>query len=635
MDQRILRIGGALLAGLVALTLILSGQPIEAQVAVDELMTVDCLLPGQLKKLGRRNTFLTAKRPLQTTARDCDYRGGEYVAYDRANYKTALAVWLDSARQGSAEAQTIVGEIYELGLGIAPDYELAALWYERAVRQGDTRAATNLAFLYEQGLGVPQDRKRALALYKAAFGYENQTVGLTDTPQVAQEGGVQRMVAEVQRSEAQILSLLTDLEVKRAAGETEQIGEIERQIASVRKEVETLESKIKAEKTSLGEAASRSLSADAAAGVQAGPPEIAIIEPKQLQARGAGDILLRSRSSESRVVVGQIDAPAGLKKLSINGTDQTTRVTGGGLFSVAVPITGETTDVAIVVTDRIGQSRNLDFRFVMEGAEERMAKGPSLKLPGSYYALVIGNDDYEVWPDLMTAVRDAEAVAEILQKHYGFEETRVLRNANRLDILMALEDYREKLGEKDKLLIYYAGHGYLEQNEDLLEPEMYWIPVDGDKERVSNWIPTAEISRHLNRVQASSVLIVADSCYSGWLVGASATEPSAADPVSRSRYVEELGKQVARLVLSSGTLQPVLDEGGNGHSVFARHFLDVLRLNDRILSSRELYRLVRANVMEATQELTGGAALMIQEPDYGGIRRSRHEGGEFFLVPTS
>jgi hypothetical protein len=50
----------------------------------EALLVVDCLLPGQVRKLGKM-TFLTARRPIKTSAQDCEMRGGEYVAYDRAD----------------------------------------------------------------------------------------------------------------------------------------------------------------------------------------------------------------------------------------------------------------------------------------------------------------------------------------------------------------------------------------------------------------------------------------------------------------------------------------------------------------------------------------------------------------------
>ena len=35
----------------------------------EDLMVVDCLLPGKIRRLGRRTTFLTPRRPIRTTRR--------------------------------------------------------------------------------------------------------------------------------------------------------------------------------------------------------------------------------------------------------------------------------------------------------------------------------------------------------------------------------------------------------------------------------------------------------------------------------------------------------------------------------------------------------------------------------------
>jgi hypothetical protein len=115
-------------------------------------------------------TFQTPRRPTRTTLSDCRIRGGEWVEYDRANLTTALAVWLATAQAGDAEAQTVVGEIYEKGIGTAPDYTRAVEWYRKASDQGYARALFNLGTLYEQGLGVEKDTLQALNLYRDAGG---------------------------------------------------------------------------------------------------------------------------------------------------------------------------------------------------------------------------------------------------------------------------------------------------------------------------------------------------------------------------------------------------------------------------------------------------------------------------------
>jgi TPR repeat protein len=139
-------------------------------VDADKLIVVDCLLPGQLRKLGGKMNYLGPRRPARVPASECEIRGGEYVAYDRANYSTALHVWLPLAENGDKQAQVYVGEIYEKGMGIAPDYAKAAAWYEKAAKQGDIQGLNHSAYLYEQGLGVNKDPVRALNLYRQAAG---------------------------------------------------------------------------------------------------------------------------------------------------------------------------------------------------------------------------------------------------------------------------------------------------------------------------------------------------------------------------------------------------------------------------------------------------------------------------------
>ena len=143
----------------------------------DEFLMVDCLLPARVKRLGQQLTFLGARQPMRTSGIDCEIRGGEYVAYDRADYRTALAVWMEAAKEGDPKAETYVGEIYEKGAGGSPDYAAAAEWYQRAAERGYGPAQINLGQLYEQGLGVPKDQVVALNWYRRATGFE--TAGLT------------------------------------------------------------------------------------------------------------------------------------------------------------------------------------------------------------------------------------------------------------------------------------------------------------------------------------------------------------------------------------------------------------------------------------------------------------------------
>src|SRR5690554_3131469 len=177
---------------------------------IEDLQIVDCLLPGQTRMLGNQ-VYITARRPAMLTAADCRIRGGEYVAYDRADYKTALQVWLPSAESGDAEAQTNVGEIFERGLGGEANYEAAALWYQRAAEQGNKRAQFNLGTFYEQGLGVQQDKLIAMNYYRQAWGLPEDSLVYQSAIAEQQKAVEETLQKEIARKNNQVRLLQNQL----------------------------------------------------------------------------------------------------------------------------------------------------------------------------------------------------------------------------------------------------------------------------------------------------------------------------------------------------------------------------------------------------------------------------------------
>ena len=234
---------------------------------------------------------------------------------------------------------------------------------------------------------------------------------------------------------------------------------------------------------------------------------------------------------------------------------------------------------------------------------------------GHYTALVIGNDDYRSLPGLQTAVSDAAAVARILEAQYGFQ-VQVLKNATRSAVMMALSGLRRRLTEKDNLLIYYAGHGWLDPEAD----EGYWLPVDAVRDNEVNWISNASITTYLKAMRAKHVMVVADSCYSGKLVRGFSVRQKGADPMA---YLTKMAAKRARVVLASGGLEPVADSGGKGnHSVFASAFMSVLQENASVLDGTTLFSRIRRPVMVNSE----------QTPQYADIRNAGHDGGDFIFI---
>ena len=253
-----------------------------AEAAADDLMIVDCLLPGRLRRIGRRAQGFTPRIPTRTTAIDCRIRGGEYTAFDRADYNTALAVWLPQAEGGSAEAQTYVAEIYAKGLGREPDYKKAIEWYEKAAAQGWARAQINLAAMYEQGLGVSPDYQRAQELIGSSTGIASADI------EIKLESPEQSL--EVLALQQQLAERNNELEALREAAE-----EGKAEIVQLRQRLATTLSREQELKTSIGALESDLEQRRAAASTAADPAELERLE-----------LQLREKSSELAKRVAEV-----------------------------------------------------------------------------------------------------------------------------------------------------------------------------------------------------------------------------------------------------------------------------------------------------------------------------------------
>lgn len=245
---------------------------------------------------------------------------------------------------------------------------------------------------------------------------------------------------------------------------------------------------------------------------------------------------------------------------------------------------------------------------------------------GRYHALIIGNNNYKVLDKLETAQADAEAVAEVLRTKYGFNVI-PLYNASEKDILAELIHLQKTLTEEDNLLIYYAGHGDYVETKTIKQG--YWLPVGATRTNRSGWLPDREVMIHLSQILARHIMVVADSCYSGALPGSMLTNLG---PVHTKedliKFYYQINRNRSRTALTSGGLKPVLDEGSDGHSVFANAFLKALRLNDGVMDGRYLYAMVSVKVAAAAYDKQ-----FEQVPKYGPVDLGGHGGGEFIFVP--
>ena len=238
---------------------------------------------------------------------------------------------------------------------------------------------------------------------------------------------------------------------------------------------------------------------------------------------------------------------------------------------------------------------------------------------GKYYALVIGNNRYPNFQNLRTPINDARVVSGILRTDYDFD-VQLLEDATESEILGAIVNLRSRVGRNDNVLIYYGGHGELDRDTD----EGFWIPSDAKQDDLSTYVPVDRIRKQIKAMPAKHVMVVADSCFAGSLTRSTLTRALKVEPRS-PEYRSELERVInkkSRTALTSGGLEPVLDSGDNGHSVFANAFISALKNNRGVLDAHELFIQVRSKVRNNSP----------QNPEYSPIYGTNHDHGDFLFV---
>jgi len=228
-----------------------------------------------------------------------------------------------------------------------------------------------------------------------------------------------------------------------------------------------------------------------------------------------------------------------------------------------------------------------------------------------YYALIIAVEEYDdpEINDLDQPVADATRFSTLINEEYNFERDNItfLRNPTKADIIGTLHQMRNVITPEDNLLIYYAGHGWWDEEMST----GYWLPRDANKSNPVNWLPNTDLTNYLNVLKSKHTLLIADACFSGGIF------------VSRAAFnnvisVEKLYKLTSRKAMTSGTLKEVPDK-----SVFIEYLIKRLDSNrQKYLPSEQLYSSMREAVINNSPNI----------PRFGTIQNVGDEGGDFIFI---
>lgn len=237
---------------------------------------------------------------------------------------------------------------------------------------------------------------------------------------------------------------------------------------------------------------------------------------------------------------------------------------------------------------------------------------PNTTTKGKNYLLGIGIDHYQNFIPLKNAVKDVQDVSNILVTKYDFhqEDVKLLlnENATRENIIEELNQLSRVVGENDKILIYYSGHGYLNEENN----RGYWIPIEGEKNKSSTFVANANLRDYVKSIRSRHTLLISDSCFSGSLLVRDATRQVSGAfetwEARKSRYVFASGKGI------------VSDGKENENSPFAKAIIDQLSNPPES----------KLNIIRLADEVTRSVRFNHeQQPEIHPFFDTGHDGGQF------
>lgn len=121
---------------------------------------------GKITALAALGLLLGLGQPAAASV-DSDLKEA-WTLYNIGKYKKVLSIVMPLASGGQPDAQVLLGDCYENGLGIGRDPEVAVAWYKLAAEQGSPAGLARLGYAYNVGFGIGKDRQKAMECMREA-----------------------------------------------------------------------------------------------------------------------------------------------------------------------------------------------------------------------------------------------------------------------------------------------------------------------------------------------------------------------------------------------------------------------------------------------------------------------------------
>jgi hypothetical protein len=212
------------------------------------------------------------------------------------------------------------------------------------------------------------------------------------------------------------------------------------------------------------------------------------------------------------------------------------------------------------------------------------------------FAFIIANEKYTQVAPVPMAGNDGRVFAQYCEKTLGLPKENIIlyTDATYGKMIRAVQDIKniDKAYDQIRVIFYYAGHGV--PNEKTRDA--FLLPIDADGTHTEVCYPLKRLYSELSSLQASSVVVFLDACFSGSLSDGSSLLGAARSLGLKARQATPEGKMVV-LSAASGdeTAYPYAD---HGHGLFTYFLLKKLQISKGSVNLGDLSSYIIENVKQ-------------------------------------
>lgn len=523
----------------------------------------------------------------------------------------SLSLIKQGAEEGSALAMNKLGEHYRS----EKDYEKSFALFEKAAKKGNDEAQVNLAKCYHLGMGVDRNLYTAAVWYRVSIitkegpwgdydGYVSYSKLAADGYCVPRETAAAFIANQYMDTE----EIIRDREAHRV-NHQKMVDKLERQAGEAYICIETKENLL------LGKEKNLVVVIDGEEVKLSSPRTRILVTPKKeimvfmatdhgsfissprkaifISIKSGQTVYLTHKAYSSELIrtdTGRGNWIACDVKSAVRPENGANTSSGNILLASAAPTPATHNSVATPATPSEPRPGTIPVSDVDTSIPEASS------ISENTFAVIIANENYSAVSKVDFALNDGSTFSRYCNRTLGLPQKHIILCKDATYGAMELAISRiESIGSAYdgnlNIIFYYAGHGIPDEKTR----DSFLIPVDGDGSALSTCFRTSSVYKRLSGINARSVIVFMDACFSGsvrgegMLASARGVRIAAKDEVAQGKMV------VLSAAHGDQTAYPYTEKG---HGMFTYFLLKKLQATSGNVSLGDLSDYITMSVKQ-------------------------------------